>query len=296
VAAALLFLGGLCTWAAVSFVAPAAGGGVRPVVIGAKTFTEQYVLSELIAAQVGEATGIPTRTLPSLGSTVAFDALRAGQIDVYVDYSGTIWATLMHRDALPADRAAVLAEVGGWLRAEHGIEVAAALGFENTYALAMRGPHARELGIGRISQLAPFAPRLEIGGDYEFFQRPEWRSLERVYGLRFAAQRSMDSSLMVQAVANGEVDVITAFSTDGRIAAEGLAVLEDDRGAIPPYDAMVLAGSRIARHYPQVTAALAELAGRIDAEQMRRLNLAVDRDGRAPAAVAREFLETLRSR
>jgi osmoprotectant transport system permease protein len=158
----------------------------------------------------------------------------------------------------------------------------------------MRGEHARRLGIERISQLAPHAPRFEIGGDYEFFQRPEWSSLERAYGLRFAARRSMDSSLMVQAVAGGEVDVIAAFSTDGRIAAEGLRLLVDDRGAIPPYDAIVLVGARLAREQPRVTAALASLAGTIDAERMRRMNLAVDRDGRSPAVVAREFLAGLR--
>jgi osmoprotectant transport system permease protein len=189
-----------------------------------------------------------------------------------------------------------MAEVTDWLREEHGIEVAAAHGFENTYALGMRRRQARELGIARISQLAPHAPGLEIGGDYEFFQRPEWRKLERVYGLRFAAQRSMDSSLMYQAVASGQVDVISAFSTDGRIAAEDLLLLEDDRGAIPPYDAIVLVGPRIARSLPQVAAALAALEGAIDAEQMRRMNLAVDQDGRAPAEVARGFLESRRVR
>jgi osmoprotectant transport system permease protein len=190
----------------------------------------------------------------------------------------------------------VLAEVAAWLREQHGIGVAAALGFENTYALGMRRAQARELGVARISQLTPYAPRLEIGGDYEFFQRPEWRKLERVYGLRFAAQRSMDSSLMYQAVASGQVDVISAFSTDGRIAAQDLVLLADDRGAIPPYDAIVLVGPRIVRSLPQVAAAIGDLAGAIDAEQMRRLNLAVDRDGRPPGEVAREFLDSRRSR
>ena len=250
IAAALLLLGGLCAWAAAGFASPSARSGPREVVIGAKTFTEQYVLSELLAARIAEQTGLPTRTLPSLGSTVLFDALRAGQIDVYVDYSGTVWATLMHRPQLPEDRARVLREVAGFLRAEHGIEVAAALGFENSYALGMRAEHARRLGIERISQLAAHAPRLEIGGDYEFFHRPEWKTLQSVYGLAFAAERSMDSSLMYQAVSEGQVDVISAFSTDGRIAAQQITLLEDDRGAIPPYDAIVLVGARVAREQP----------------------------------------------
>jgi osmoprotectant transport system permease protein len=286
----------LCAWAAVGFASPAAGPASRPVVIGAKTFTEQYVLAELLAARIEGATGLPTRTLPSLGSTVAFDALRSNEIDVYVEYSGTIYATLMHRSELPDDRSRVLAEVTQFLRAEHAIEVAAALGFENTYALGMRAAHARELGIERISQLGAHAPRLEIGGDYEFFQRPEWTALQRRYGLAFRAQRSMDSSLMYQAVAQGDVDVITAFSTDGRIAAEDIQLLEDDRGAIPPYDALVLVGPRAAREQPRLVAALAALAGGIDADAMRRMNLAVDQGGRTPAEVAREFLLSLNLR
>lgn len=293
VASALLLLAALCAWAGFGLAAPAARASSREVVIGAKTFTEQYVLSELLAAQIEGRTGLPTRTLPSLGSTVLFDALRARQIDVYVDYSGTVWATLMHRAQLPEDRARVLREVAEFLRAEHGIEVAAALGFENSYALGMRAEHARRLGVERISQLAAHAPRLEIGGDYEFFHRPEWKTLQRVYGLAFAAERSMDSSLMYQAVAEGQVDVISAFSTDGRIAAQDLILLEDDRGAIPPYDAIVLVGARVAAEQPQAVAALADLAGAIDAERMRRMNLAVDRDGRLPAEVAREFLRSL---
>ena len=296
VASALLLLAGLCAWAALGFAAPAARSSTREIVIGAKTFTEQYVLSELLAARIAQRTGLPTRTLPSLGSTVAFDALRAGQIDLYVDYSGTVWATLMHRAELPADRAQVLAQVAEFLRAEHGIQVAAALGFENTYALGMRAAQARQLGVARISQLAAYAPRLEIGGDYEFFQRPEWKTLQRVYGLAFAAQRSMDSSLMYQAVAQGEVDVITAFSTDGRIAAQDITLLEDDRGAIPPYDAIVMVGARLASEQPEAVAALAGLAGTIDADHMRRMNLAVDQGGRSPAEVAREFLRSLNDR
>jgi osmoprotectant transport system permease protein len=293
VAGGLLLLGALAAWAAASFAAPGAGLAGRTVVIGAKTFTEQYVLSELLAARIAQATGLRTLTLPSLGSTVLFDALRSSEIDVYVDYSGTIWATLMRREEAAGGRAAVLAAVEEFLRAEHGIRVAAALGFENTYALGMREDHARRLGIERISQLVPHAARLEMGADYEFFQRPEWKSLQRAYGLAFGAQRSMDSSLMYQAVAGGQVDVISAFSTDGRIAAQDIRLLEDDRGAIPPYDAIVLVGPRLAREHPEVLAALAALDGAIDAERMRRANLAVDRAGRSPAQVARELLGEL---
>jgi osmoprotectant transport system permease protein len=210
-----------------------------------------------------------------------------------VDYSGTLWATLLRRTEPPGDRGRVLEEVRRWLREEHGITLAAALGFENTYALAVRGAQARERAWDSIGDLAPVAPSLEIGGDYEFFARPEWRAVESAYGLRFRARRSMDSSLMYQALARGEVDVISAFSTDGRIAALDLRVLEDERGVIPPYDAVVLTGARLVRERPEVLAALRRLEGAIDAEAMRRMNAAVDRDGRSPGEVARDFLARL---
>ncbi len=136
------------------------------------------------------------------------------------------------------------------------------------------------------------APKLEMGADYEFFARDEWRALRSEYGLRFRAERTMDPSLMYQAVAEGAVDVISAYTTDGRVAALDLRLLEDERGVIPPYDAVILAGTRIRRELPAAIAALRELEGAIDAETMRRLNLAVDRDRRSPAAVAEEWWST----
>ncbi len=147
----------------------------------------------------------------------------------------------MHRDTASVHRDQLLAEVEKYLADAHGIAVAGALGFENSYALAMRRDRARELGVTRISELARRASELEIGGDYEFFARAEWKSLVAVYGLAFRAQRAMDPSLMYGALREREVDVISAYSTDGRIEALGLAVLEDDLGVIPPYDAIVLA-------------------------------------------------------
>jgi osmoprotectant transport system permease protein len=277
----------LCGYTVLSF---AGTGGARPIQIGSKAFTEQYILAELLAQQIETRTGATTQKLPSLGSTVAFDALASGDLDVYVDYSGTIWATIMKRGDLSAPRARVLEEVTRFLDATHGIGVAAALGFENTYALAMRSDQARELSLSRLSELAAVSGRLEIGGDYEFFQRAEWKSLVETYGFAFARERSMDPALMYRALAEGEVDVISAFSTDGRIAAYDLVLLDDDRGVIPPYDAIVLVSARLRREHPAVVAALARLDGAIDAATMRRMNLRVDRDGEAPAAVARAFL------
>jgi osmoprotectant transport system substrate-binding protein/osmoprotectant transport system permease protein len=285
--AALLLLG------VASAIGPGAAVGVRPVTIGAKTFTEQYVLAEIVALRIRRETGLPVRVLESLGSTVAFDALRTGAIDLYVDYSWTLWATVMKRGDPPRERGRVRDEVARFLREEHGIAVAAALGFENAYALGMRAERARELGISRIAELAEVAPTLEIGGDYEFFQRPEWAALERGYGLAFRAERSMDPALMIEALVQGEVDVLSAFSTDGRLAANDVRLLEDDLGVIPPYDALLLVGPRLQAGVPEAAAALAALDGAIDAPTMQRMNLAVDRDGVSPAEVARRFLDDL---
>jgi len=276
-----------------SFVAERAGAGNRPIEIGSKAFTEQYVLSEMLAQQITTRTGLPTAAVQSLGSTVAFDALRTGDLDLYVDYSGTIWATIMGRSDLPPERGHVLDEVTRFLREEHGITVIGALGFENTYALGMRADRAHELGIASIGDLARHAAGLEIGGDYEFFQRTEWKALGAAYALPFRRQRTMDPALMYQAVAEGEVDVISAYSTDGRIAAYDLVLLEDERGVIPPYDAIVLASADLAEEHPEVIEALRPLIGAIDADAMQRMNLAVDRDGASAGAAARRFLESL---
>jgi len=273
-----------------------AGGTPRhsPIRIGAKTFTEQYILAEVLAQQIHRETGRVTQTLPSLGSTVLFDALRQNEIDLYVEYSGTLWATIMKRKGLPRDRRELLEEVRRYLERKDGIRVVAALGFENTYALAMRGRRAQALGIHTLSQLARVAPGLEIGGDYEFFQRAEWAALVKTYGFHFREERSMDAALMYQAVAAGDVDVISAYSTDGRIASQGLRLLADDRGVIPPYDAILLASPRLVQEAPDVIHALEGLQGAIDASSMRRMNFAVDDAGRAPAAVARDFLAARR--
>ena len=265
----------------------------RPVTIGAKGFTEQYILAHLLGQWVERETSRPTTQRQSLGSMVAFDALAAGAIDVYVDYSGTVWANEMGRQTVGMDRATVLAEVRTFLADAHGIQVAATLGFENAYAVAMRARDADAMRLTRLSDLTPLAPGLSMGGDYEFFSRPEWVAIRDTYGLAFGEQRTMDPALMYQAVAQGAVDLISAFTTDGRISAFDLRVLEDDRAAIPPYDALILVSARLAREWPDVLVALARLEGAIDVDAMRRMNLDVDERGAAPSTVAAEFVRQL---
>jgi osmoprotectant transport system permease protein len=288
-----LVLGGFAILVALG-VASVAGlaraGTERPLRVGAKTFTEQYLLAEVLARQIHRKTGAAAEVLASLGSTVAFDALARGEIDAYVEYTGTIRSTLMHKTGGGGGRDAVLAEVGHWLEETHGVGVACSLGFENTYAFALRRARAEELGLRRLSDLAPKAEGLRAASDYEFWSRSEWAEVRRLYDLDFAEKRVMDPSLLYAAVAESQVDVITAYSSDGRIAAYDLITLDDDRGAIPPYDAVVLVSRSLSDRRPDVVAALHALEGTIDIERMRAMNAAVDRDGKSPAAVAEEFL------
>ncbi len=262
---------------------------VTSVRVGSKTFTEQYILSAMIEERL-MASGIQVERASSLGSTIAFDALTKGDIDVYVDYTGTLWSGAMKReDVAPAWQ--VQAEVSGYVAREHGVRALGALGFENAYALAMRRERAAALGVRSISDLAAHAPALGLGSDFEFFSRPEWSRLVRTYGLTFARRQSFDATFMYDAVKAGEVDVVTAFSSDGRIAAHDLVVLTDDQGAFPPYDAILLLSPRVADD-ARVVGALQSLVGAIDVERMRQANLLVDRDEdkKTPLDAAR-FLE-----
>jgi osmoprotectant transport system permease protein len=177
-----------------------------------------------------------------------------------------------------------------WLRERHHVTLLGPLGFENAYALAMRRDRAEALGIADLSDLARHAPRLAIGGDYEFFARPEWIAVRDRYGLDFRRERSFDSTLMYSAVVEGHVDVISAFSSDGRIAAFDLLVLEDPLEAFPPYDAVVLLSESAAAR-PRLVDALAPLVGRVDDQRMRAANRAVDVDGRPIREAARALDE-----
>ena len=288
--AAFAGIAALYAFAVLHAGAGAFAAGSAPIVIGGKTFTEQYVLAQIVAQKIARDTGRTTTIKESLGSTVVFDALTNGELDAYVDYSGTIWATIMRRSG-STERGRVLAETRRFLAEKYGIRLVGALGFENAYALAVRRSRARELGLQSIADLAPHAGRLSVGGDYEFFHRPEWRAIVERYELVFREQRSMDPSLMYDAVAQGNVDVISAFSSDGRITAFDLVLLEDERGAIPPYDAILLAGKRLGEKEPQVLRTLESLVGRIGPDAMRTMNLEVDAKKATPRDVARRFLD-----
>ena len=254
-------------------------------IVGAKTFAEQYVLAALIAQRL-QAAGLTASSREGLGSNLIFDALVSGDIDVYVDYSGTLWANQFHHSDI-RPRAALLEELKSTL-ARQNVTLLGELGFENAYALVMPRRRADALGIHSIADLAAHAATMSIAADYEFFSRPEWAGIQKAYGLSFHTQRQMQPDFMYAAVASGEIDVIAGYTSDGLIAKYDLVVLDDPRHAIPPYDAiMLLAPKRAADQ--ALRAALQPLLGRIDITTMREANLraAAGNGASSPAAVAR---------
>jgi osmoprotectant transport system permease protein len=263
--------------------------------VGAKTFAEQYILAALIERRLGAA-GLSAARREGLGSSVILEALAGNELDVYVDYTGTIWANDLHRnDARP--RAEVTAEVARWLKEKRGITLLGNLGFENAYALAMSKKRAQALGVHSIADLARVAPQLTIAGDYEFFSRPEWAAIRQAYGLSFKAQRTMQPEFMYPAAAAGDVDVISAYTSEGRIAQYDLVVLEDTKHVIPPYDAVILLAPHDANDRALIDA-LQPLVGAVDVGLMRAANQrATSGPGdRSPDAVARWMADEIARR
>ncbi len=253
----------------------------RRVVIGAKAFTEQYILAEVIAA-VLEREGARVEVREGLGSTVAFDALTSGEIDVYIDYTGTVWATLMKREDVPP-RVVMYAETSAWLLQTHGVLAMGRLGFENAYAFATTRDTAAREGLESIADLQ--GRNLSLASDPEFFGRPEWTRTRDIYGLGTITPRGMDAAFIYDAVRRGEVDLITAYTTDGRIDAYDLVLLKEPAGALPPYDAFLLiAPTR--RDDRALLDALAPLVGAIPSADMRRANAMVDLDRERVGAAA----------
>jgi osmoprotectant transport system permease protein len=272
---AIMGLAGLVLGVALALMPLAGLGKAGTYVVGAKNFSEQYILAELMAQRL-EGEGATVQRKEDLGSAVAYRALAAGEVDVYVDYSGTLWTNVLGRTDNPG-RQAVLDQLTAELKRRDGVVVLGSLGFENAYAFVMRPDRASGLRIASIADLAHDAPRLALGSDLEFLSRPEWKAVEAAYGLRFKAARNYQPTFMYRALMGGEADVISAFSSDGRIAADKLVVLSDPKGAIPPYDAVVLVSPKRA-HDARLLTALRPLIGKIPVEAMREANLTVDRD------------------
>lgn len=271
--------------------------GCRPrsagTTVGSKNFTEQLILGEVLAQYLEPFSphGI-NRRFYLAGTYICHQALLAGRIDMYVEYTGTALAAILKEKHASSGHVEVFKLVRDQYLRRFGLEVLPPLGFDNSFAIVMRGPDARRFGIQRLSHLASVSPKLRLGVGYEFLERPDgYPGLAQTYALNFAEPpRVMDLGLMYRALESGQVDVIAAANTDGLIAARDLVVLEDDAHYFPPYDAVVIARPEGLRRSPEMAGALARLSGRISEKDMRRMNYAVDGEGRDAAQVAREFL------
>lgn len=269
------------------------GSKEERIVIGAKQFSEQYILARLIGSRLEEA-GFAVEYRDGLGSAVVHNALTSNALDISIDYTGTIWTNQLERTDNPG-REAMYEEIVRWETETSGAMVLGRLGFENAYAFALREDRAAELGLETLDDLARAAPQLTVGGDPEFFERPEWIAVRDVYGFRFNRERNFAPTFMYNALKSGEADVISAYTSDGRIAADRLRVLSDPKEALPSYDALVMISPEASKNAALV-AALKPLVGAIDVEAMREANFAVDREGEgklSPADSAAELAEKL---
>lgn len=261
------------------------------IVVGSKNFGEQLVLGELLAQKL-EAAGLPVTRRFYLGGTyIAHQALLAGRIDLYPEYTGTALTAILK---LPpaTDPQQVYSTVKREYAQRFELEVGPPLGFNNSFAIAMRGDEAGRLGIRTLSDLARHAPKLRMGVGYEFLERKDgYPGLTRTYNLHFAsAPRVMDLGLLYRALQAHEVDVVAGSNTDPQIMQLGLVVLEDDRRYFPPYDAVPIVRQETIRDHPQVQRVLEELAGTVSVEEIRRMNRAVDIEHRDVRSVVSEFL------
>jgi len=273
-----------------SAVLAARSGGA--ITVGSKNFTEQLILGEIIAQTIERETGLTVRRRLNLGGTLICDrALLTGDIDVYAEYTGTALTAIFHEPP-STDRHAVTQTVRDRY-AETGRTLLSGLGYDNTFAILVRGADARAFGLRTIDDAARVAPRWRAGFGYEFLDRPDgYRGLAETYGLRFRGPpQAMDLTLTYRALAAGQVDLIAGDATAGLIEALDLVQLEDTRHYFPPYDAVPVARATTLLRYPGVKRALDGLAGRISAEDMRRMNFAADARREDPAAIARQFLD-----
>ena len=261
------------------------------IVIGSKFFTEQVILAELLAQHLEAHTGIHVDRKTNLGGTLLCQkALLAGQLDLYVEYTGTALTAVLN-ETPSASSKAVYDEVKQQYAQRFNLEVTEPLGFDNTFAMVIRGDDAQRYNLSQVSQIAPLAPRWHIGVGYEFLERPDgFRGWSERYGLRFAAAPSvMDLGLIYRALVDKKVDIVAGSSTDGLIDALHLVTLADDRRYFPPYDAVPIIRRETLAKFPQIRSALASLAGKISVDEMRRLNADVDANQRDVPAVVRDF-------
>lgn len=262
------------------------------VVIGSKNFTESLILAEIMAQQIESHTGLKVeRRFYLAGTYICHQAMLAGRIDIYPEYTGTALTAILKQPAT-GDRAQVYDRVKTAYEHRFNMTIGASFGFNDTFAMEIRGDDARRLNLHTLSQAAAFAPQWRAGFGYEFMERPDgYRGMAATYGLHFAEQpRIMDLGLLARALTNHQIDMAAGNSTDGLIPALDLFVLEDDKHYFPPYEAVPVMREQMLHDHPEVGQALRQLGGQISDEEMRQLNFAVDSQHRDAAQVVREFL------
>jgi osmoprotectant transport system substrate-binding protein len=264
------------------------------ITIGSKFFTEQVILAELLAQHIEAKTGISVARKTNLGgSLLVHKALLAGELDLYVEYTGTALTAVLN-ESPQGDSSAVYHRVKQLYSDRFHLEVTEPLGFENTFAMVIRGEDAQNLRVQKISDIASIAPKWRAGVGYEFLERPDgFRGWSARYNLHFAeSPKVMDLGLIYRALVDHQVDIVAGNSTDGLIVSLGLVALEDDRHYFPPYDAVPIVRQSTLAQFPQVRAALADLAGKLSAADIRRLNYAVDAQRQDAAVVVRAFRQS----
>ena len=264
------------------------------ITIGSKFFTEQVILAELLAQHIEAKTGIPVIRKTNLGgSLLVHKALLASELDLYVEYTGTALTAVLN-ESPQGDSSAVYNRVKQLYSDRFQLEVTEPLGFENTFAMVIRGDDAKNLHLQRLSDIATIAPKWRAGVGYEFLERPDgFPGWSARYNLHFAeSPKVMDLGLIYRALVDHQVDIVAGNSTDGLIDSLGLVALEDDRHYFPPYDAVPIVRQSTLAQFPQLRAALADLAGKLSAADIRRLNYAVDAQHQDAPAVIRTFRQS----
>ena len=262
------------------------------IVVGSKNFTEQLVLGEIIAQHIETKTHLPVeRRFYLAGSYICHQAILGGRIDIYPEYTGTALTAIL-KEKPEGSSEHVYQQVKDDYARRFGLTVGSSFGFNDTFAIEIRGDDARRLGLKTISQAASYTPQWRAGFGYEFMERPDgYKGLAATYGLRFAEPpRIMDLGLLARALKDKQIDVAAGNTTDGLIAALDLFVLQDDRHYFPPYEAVPVFRHEMLALHPEVKQALDELAGKISDDDMRQLNYAVDGQHRDVKEVVREFL------
>jgi osmoprotectant transport system substrate-binding protein len=266
------------------------------IVVGSKNFTESFVLGELIAQQIEAHTSLKVeRRFYLAGTYICQQAILAGRVDVYPEYTGTALTAILKQQAT-SDRAQVYERVKSEYERRFGLTLGPSLGFNDTFAMEIRGEDARRLNIRTLSEAAKFTPQWRAGFGYEFMERPDgYPGLAKAYGLRFAEQpRTMDLGLLARALKDHQIDLAAGNATDGLIPALDLVALEDDRHYFPPYEAVPVIRQQTAEEHPEVARTLADLSNKISDEEMQQMNFAVDGKHRDTQDVVREFLKQKR--